>query len=431
MTAGRRAKPRLFLGRRDGRDSAFTGEGSLLTIGPPGTGKSRGVAIWNLLDYPGSMLVTDPKGQLAQWSARHREEKFGHRIAILDPFGITGEDSVSVNPLEPLRRTVEQGRGYRTEAQRIATMLLPDAPGDKDPFWRGGARQMIAAGLLYLAALRPAQCDLPGLYDFLWEGERAFAEKIVPEMGGSDALEGTLRRYADDLTTLIGDRAKHFGSFRDEARQALSIFGPKEPCGEACRASEIDFTWLIEGRLTVYLVLPPQYVASHGRWMGVVAAHAIHAIMGAQGFGECVFLLDEFPNLGKLPGIVQAIAQLREKGLRVWIFVQDLAQLRSLYGEHEAQAIQRQAEVLQALGCQDPELADYIERRAGEKTIQTRSWDLPSRLDPASMPQEKISEQGFPNLPAAAVMGLPEGRQVLVRRHYPVVVADIVIWEGP
>ena len=33
-----------------------------------------------------------------------------------------------------------KGEGYRTEAGRLAHMLLPDLPGDKDPFWRAGAR---------------------------------------------------------------------------------------------------------------------------------------------------------------------------------------------------------------------------------------------------------------------------------------------------
>src|SRR5690625_1236567 len=68
-------KPPLFLGKnkKSGGPVVFSGEGALLTVGPPGTGKSRGVAIWNLLEYPGSMLVTDPKGQLTKWSAAHRQ----------------------------------------------------------------------------------------------------------------------------------------------------------------------------------------------------------------------------------------------------------------------------------------------------------------------------------------------------------------------
>jgi hypothetical protein len=53
--AGDNGKPPLFLGRNaaNGEPVFFSGEGALLTVGPPGTGKSRGVAAWNLLQYRG------------------------------------------------------------------------------------------------------------------------------------------------------------------------------------------------------------------------------------------------------------------------------------------------------------------------------------------------------------------------------------------
>lgn len=423
--AGKRAA--LFLGRKDGGPVEFSGEGSLLTIGPPGTGKSRGVAAWNLMNYPGSLLVTDPKGELARWSAQHRKGKLGQNVAVLDPFGISGLDSASVNPLGPLVAIARGGIGVRAEAERLAHMMLPDLPSAKDPYWRAGGRSLLITALLYLATLAPQDCHLPGLHDVLWLDEEEMARDVLEPMRSHT---GALRQYALNVVSMMEHREKEFGIFREEARQALSIFAADEPCGRACLSSDLDLAALIEGRLTLYLVLPPDKVASHGRWMGLVVSHAIQTIMQTRGEGECLFLLDEFPNLGRLPHILDAVAQLRSKGLRVWAFVQDLAQLEDVYGPNNAKALRHQAEVLQVLGCRDVDLAREIETRAGKHTVKTVSVGLPDPAEPEKGPRPNISEIGLEILPAAAVLEMPIGRQVLVRHGYPPLIADVALWQG-
>lgn len=424
------SKPPLYLGHSQstGQLVVFSGEGALLTVGPPGTGKSRGVAAWNLLQYPGSMLVTDPKGQLVAWSARHRANHLGQEIAVLDPFGLTGWPSTSLNPLASLRQAVTAGEGFRSEADRLAHLLLPDVPGDKDPYWRNGARGLLVAVLLYLAALAPDACDLPGLHRRLWLDEESLVKTVLDPMLKAACLNGALGQYAANLIDLAGNQPKQFGIFREEARQALRIFAADEPCGRACLTSGIDLARLLSGRLTVYLVLPPEYVASHGRWMGLITSQAVHAIMKSPAAGDCVFLLDEFPNLGRLPNIRDAIAQLREKGLRVWSFVQDLAQLEAVYGRSDAEAMRFQAEVLQVLGCRSVELARHIEARAGTVTEKAANYRLPNPLDAADMPSKSLSEVAVPVLPASRALNMPHGQQILVRSGFPVIVADVRLW---
>src|SRR5690606_26882972 len=41
----------------------YDGEGHLITVAPTRSGKGTGGVIPNLLTYPGSILVTDPKGE--------------------------------------------------------------------------------------------------------------------------------------------------------------------------------------------------------------------------------------------------------------------------------------------------------------------------------------------------------------------------------
>ena len=59
----------------------------ILTVAGSRSGKSVGL-ISNLLFYPGSILATDPKGELAEITAKKRAA-MGQKIYVLDPFGNT------------------------------------------------------------------------------------------------------------------------------------------------------------------------------------------------------------------------------------------------------------------------------------------------------------------------------------------------------
>ncbi len=51
-------------------------------------GKGRSAIIPNMLHWPGSVLATDPKGELAAVTARQRK-RLGQSVHVLDPFGVT------------------------------------------------------------------------------------------------------------------------------------------------------------------------------------------------------------------------------------------------------------------------------------------------------------------------------------------------------
>lgn len=64
----------------------------ILTVAGSRSGKSVGL-ISNLLFYPGSILATDPKGELAEITAARRAA-MGQKIYVLDLF-LNGSDQVS------------------------------------------------------------------------------------------------------------------------------------------------------------------------------------------------------------------------------------------------------------------------------------------------------------------------------------------------
>ena len=76
----------------------------MLTVAGSRSGKSVGL-ISNLMFYRGSVLATDPKGELAVLTASRRA-KLGQRVHVLDPFGVAGKSvaawRASYNPMNVL-----------------------------------------------------------------------------------------------------------------------------------------------------------------------------------------------------------------------------------------------------------------------------------------------------------------------------------------
>src|ERR1700733_3314508 len=58
----------------------------LLSIGPPGTGKSTGLVVPNVAHLRRSMIITDPKGEVAGICGSQRA-RMG-RVLMLNPFGL-------------------------------------------------------------------------------------------------------------------------------------------------------------------------------------------------------------------------------------------------------------------------------------------------------------------------------------------------------
>src|SRR5436190_1431125 len=59
----------------------YSGDGHLMTVAPTGAGKGVGLIIPALLTYPGSVIVTDIKGENYQVTARYRRQ-MGQQVVV-------------------------------------------------------------------------------------------------------------------------------------------------------------------------------------------------------------------------------------------------------------------------------------------------------------------------------------------------------------
>jgi type IV secretion system protein VirD4 len=78
-----------------------------------------------------------------------------------------------------------------------------------------------------------------------------------------------------------------------------------------------------------------------------------------------LFLLDEFPRLGKIEGITDGLATLRGKNITMCVIVQSLAQLDLMYGKEARQVIADNCQYKAVLNATDAETQEYFSRIVG------------------------------------------------------------------
>jgi len=225
----------------------------------------------------------------------------------------------------------------------------------------------------------------------------------------------------------VADNPDMFGDFRTGAVQQVAIFEPGGYLADAVSASDIALSDLKSGNVSLYLAFPPDRIASHGAALGLIVNQAITAVARSPKKGEVLFMLDEFANLGKLSGLAESLTLLPGLGVRVWMIVQELAEIVRLYGPHTAKTISTQSEVRQYFAVNSDELAQALSKALGQKTVKTKSHGL-GRFDTDDI-SESLAESGQPLIRAEEIRQLRPDQQILEMKGVrPILGQRIPFW---
>ncbi|MGH6652010.1 MAG: type IV secretory system conjugative DNA transfer family protein [Sphingopyxis sp.] len=319
------------------------GEGHLITIAPTGAGKGVGCVVPALLRHRGPAIVIDPKGENAAITARRRRE-MGQKVVVLDPMGITGFHGDALNPLDlidPYSATAVD------EAHVIIDQLLAFSDSDRDRFWQGRARQLLVGVLFHLLTDLPRSEHSLTAFRGLVNGAAGDASELIRALEASHHPEAraTGRLFAINANETVGGIV----AFAQEATDFMR--GPAQQAATA--RSSIDFDAVTLGEpLTIYIVMPPHMLITHGRLLRLWVGALMTAIMRRRSRPalSTLFVLDEAAQLGSFNELRQAVTLLRGYGLQTWSFWQDASQLQHLY-PHDWQTMINNSKVVQCFGA--------------------------------------------------------------------------------
>jgi type IV secretion system protein VirD4 len=402
----------LLLGRHGQQLLRFAGEGHVLTVAPTRSGKGVSSVIPNLLDHPGSVLVTDPKGENHSVTARWRRE-LGQPVHAFDPFGVAHGEA-TYNPLDLIDPASPEAVD---DARMLADMLvLAGAREGEQAFWNEEARGVLTGLILHVAANAPLELrTLTQVRTLLTLPPEAFAE-LLDEMQGSPAAGGLVARAAARLL----QKAEKERSGVISTAQSHTHFLDSPRMGKVLDRSTVDLSVLKREAVSIYLILPTDRIDAYARWLRLMIACALLAVARTRGQPKerVLFLLDEFAHLGRMPPVQRHIGLAGGFGVTFWLIVQDLSQLRSAYGDTWPTFLAN-VDVLQGFGINDWETAEYLSKMTGEATILVESEHHSRGVSRGPHAQRQLgtgrtrSEQGRRLLLPDEVRRLPGGAELL------------------
>jgi type IV secretion system protein VirD4 len=333
----------LRLGRLEGSQAEllYDRNESLITIAPPGQGKSQSVQR-NLLMMKGGAVVIDIKGELYEETAVWRKENVGpvYRFAPSDP-----ENSISFNPLDAIRDNVEDA--YEDAKKLVDLLIVPEDLQKKD-YWDKRGLGVLADALLDAAMFEERGDNgyrtMSAVFDRLFletvadgpeaaeNAEKAFLEsdfyKWIVHLKGSGIKK--LVRSAHALRTMP---YKYREGVLDTARTNIEVW--QSPRIERLsETSNFDPLSLRNEKATLYICVSVDELEAYASFVRALLGQTFYTLCRGKPDRDAptvTFFLDEMPKLKRLDILETALDLGRGYGVRLWMFAQNYGQLAEHY----------------------------------------------------------------------------------------------------
>ncbi len=371
----------VLLGKHNG---FLIGDGSdkpSVMVAGARSGKTGTVLMPTLLTYPASIVVLDPKGELARETAAYRRDVLGQHTYICDPFGTSGQVASPFNPLSEIDLSSPT---VVDDVDVIAQTLILKESGEDGSHWTNSAQAYLRGLLLHALTLPPVDRNLSTVRQLmmLTYPPLVAAHAALIAKGTKDPAEATQNALFLEMasqTHLFGGALAGAGtSFLKKApRERSSIVSTaetqcrwldSEPMQAALNASSFNLASVAERPTTLYLCLPSGQMESHSRWLRLIIRMAIMALerrgTWPRGKTPILFMIEEFATLGHMPIMEQAASYLPGFGVKLICVLQDLGQLQRHY-KTGWQTFLGNAGVIQCFGNADAVTLDWISNRLG------------------------------------------------------------------
>ena len=351
----------------------------VLCYAPTRSGKGVGLVIPTLLSWEHSAVITDLKGELWALTSGWRQKYARNKVLRFEPAALSG--GVYWNALDEIRLATEYEVG---DVQNLATLLVdPDGKG-LATHWQKTAQALLVGVILhvlYKAQQEGTDATLPAVDDMLSNPDRESAE-LWMEMATYTHVHGknhpTVGAAARDMLDRPDEEA---GSVLSTAKSYLALY--RDPVVRRnVSKSEFRIKDLMnfETPVSLYIVTHPNDKARLRPLVRVLINMIVRLLADKMDFvngqpkahynHRLLMLLDEFPSLGKLEILQEALAFIAGYGIKCYLICQDINQLKSRetgYGHDES--ITSNCHVQSAFPPNRVETAEHLSKLTGQTTV--------------------------------------------------------------
>jgi len=193
----------------------------------------------------------------------------------------------------------------------------------------------------------------------------------------------------------------------------------------ATASSDFNILEFKKKRSTVYVGLTPDNIQRLQKLMQVFYQQATEFLsrkmpdLKEEPYGV-MFLLDEFPTLGKMDTFKAGIAFFRGYRVRLFLIIQDTQQLKGTYEDAGMNSFLSNSTYRITFAANNYETANLISQLVGNKTVEQRSFSKPLFFDlNISTRTQNISQVQRALLLPQEVIQLPKDEQIVLIESFP------------
>ncbi len=363
----------------------------IAAIAPTRSGKGVGLVIPTLLSWNQSAVIHDMKGELWELTAGWRKQQAGNTVLRFDPAAETG--SCHFNPLAEVR--VGQPSEV-ADVQNLVTIIVdPDGKGLND-HWTKTAHAFLTGVTLYLLhkarierkitpslrdvafALSDPTRDIKLLYEDMLSAKIKDSDKPDPKQSGKYLLipHPVVAAAGRDM---LNRPEQERGSVLSTAMSYLSLYRD-DLVAENIKDSDFRIRDLMHADkpVSLYLVVRPADKDRLKPLMRLILNQIVRTLTAEPIQFESgqpkknyqhrlLLMLDEFPSFGRLEVFQEALAFIAGYGIKAYLIMQDISQLRAAYTHDES--ILSNCHVRVAYAPNKPETAEWLSKMTGVTTV--------------------------------------------------------------
>jgi type IV secretion system protein VirD4 len=442
------AAPGRVLGRLKGKLLTFRGVEHCIVVGASRSGKGAGHVVPTLLTWDQSLFVYDRKGELWHITADHRRA-FSHTFY----FSPTDSNTARWNPLFEVRK----GEMEIADIQNIVGILVDPLGGRQGhlDFFDQSAANFFTGVILHVLYTAADQ-----------DKNLSFVRRLLIDIEPTlDAMLGTLHRHRPD-------RAAPDGLARDEFGELIAEVHPEVWLGAtAFRAMESRVrssvlataqkslalwadplvahatSWsdfcigdlaCADAPVSFYLITPQAHADRLAFLVRVMLRQSLGSLMetidtdgrGRRKRHRVLMMLDEFPKLGALPFLENALGEMAGYGLSAHLICQSFNDVFRHYGPHTS--IFDNCHITAAFASSEPGGIERIVKRAGKALEMRESFSDPRPAFGRGTRSRTQAESERYVLAEQDVRGLDANRQFLfVNNAKPFLAEKVRFYEDP
>jgi type IV secretion system protein VirD4 len=387
----------------------FHTDSNVLIGAPTGSGKGVGFVIPNLLFWSQSVIVHDIKLEnyelTSGWRAKQGQKCYVWSPA--DPDGVTH----CYNPIDWVSSKPGQ---MVDDVQKISSLIIP-----QQEFWHNEARTLFVGVVLYLISVPDKAKSFGEVVRTIRSDDVAYNLAVaLDNMGKHMHPVGYM-----NLASFLQKADKERSGVISTLNSGLELWA-NPLIDTATATSDFNFQVFKKQKTTVYVGLTPDNLKRLQPLMQVFYQQSTEflsrKVPGDDEPYGVMYIMDEFPTLGKMEQFLNGIAYFRGYHVRLFLIVQDTQQLKGIYEEPGMNSFLTNSTYRFTYAANNIETSNLISQLCGNKTVKQESGSKPKFFDlnPASRTVQVSEVQRALLLPQEVIL-LPRDDQIVLIESMP------------